>query len=219
MYYGTLIVDCINAGPICTPRLQQELIQVSFQTLYTRYEMDKCTISFWSLVSRIVEMLHRQVSCLCNKSVKRAKVLTISGGDPLRSLRCYMNKWAVFIYVVEKQLPNQYQKLEEQFPRLISELSTVCIQAFIKPDIDEWLTWLLYDAHYSHLLPVHALNPAFAFFFGSFPEDIKPSIRQIIKRIVTLHAKQQSLEFTRQHYTTVTHFLIRYYGLLFYCKR
>jgi len=68
-YRGEVIVDCINAGPVCTPQLRQELSQVSFQTLYAKYGMNGFTYFFWGFASRVIEMLYSQVSCLCTKSI------------------------------------------------------------------------------------------------------------------------------------------------------
>ena len=57
-----LSVGCARAGPFCTPRLQEELTRLSFQALYDVYEMCKLTREFWSLASKIIEILHSQVS-------------------------------------------------------------------------------------------------------------------------------------------------------------
>jgi len=108
---------------------------------------------------------------------------------------------------------NQHQNLEEQFPQLISELSSICFQAFRK--LDESLICLVYEAHYSHFLQLEASKHALAFPFDILPE-MKPPIRQIIKRIITLHPQQQRFEFTAQHYATVAQRLVNRHSDIFY---
>jgi len=73
---------------------------------------------------------------------------------------------------------------------------------------------MIYEAHYSQPLQVEALNPASTFSFR-FLRDIKPPIRQVIKRIVTLNPQQQRFEFMGRHYTVVAQVLVRYYGPYF----
>ena len=107
-----------------------------------------------------------------------------------------------------------YQNLEGQFPCLISDLSTVCFQAFQRPDVDESLICLLYEAHYSHLLQIEVFYSDFAPPFNIL-QGIKPQIRQIIKRINTLRPQQQTLEFTGEHYATVAKILIWSYSQFF----
>jgi len=62
---------------------------------------------------------------------------------------------------------------------------------------------------YSHLLQFETLNHTLTFPF-KFLEQIEPQIRQIIKRIITLHPQQQRFEFTAQHYMMLTQSLIMY---------
>jgi len=54
--------DCIEAGPCCTPQLQEELSQLSFPTLHSVSEVLKMTHGFWCLSEEIIEMLDKQVS-------------------------------------------------------------------------------------------------------------------------------------------------------------
>ena len=54
--------ECIKAGPRCTPHLQEELTQLSFQTLYSVWEIYGDTGSFWDFSERIIKMLEKQVS-------------------------------------------------------------------------------------------------------------------------------------------------------------
>ena len=107
---------------------------------------------------------------------------------------------------------NHHQNLEEQFPQLISELSSICFQAFQKQD--ESLTCLVYEAHCSHLLQLEASKHALAFPFDILPE-MKPPILQIIKRIITLHPQKQIFEFTARHYATVAQRLVRRHSDIF----
>jgi len=53
--------ECIRAGPCCTPQLQEELSQLSFQTLYSVSKICKGTDGFWWLSEEIIEMLDKQV--------------------------------------------------------------------------------------------------------------------------------------------------------------
>jgi len=105
----------------------------------------------------------------------------------------------MIIYSVAKQLLKKFQNLEEQFPHLITDIATVCFEAFHKINLDETLTLLLYEAHYSHVLRVEASNPASAF---DIP-DVKQRMRGIIMRIVTVHPQRHRLKFTGQHYALV----------------
>jgi len=54
--------DCIRAGPCCTPQLQEELSQLSFQTLYSVCEISMATEKFWYLSMVIIKMLDKWVS-------------------------------------------------------------------------------------------------------------------------------------------------------------
>jgi len=51
-----------SAGPFCTPRLRDELNQLSFQALYGVFEFNMRTKDFWHLTSKTFEMLHNIVS-------------------------------------------------------------------------------------------------------------------------------------------------------------
>jgi len=46
-----------------TPQIQQELSQLSLQTLYGSCELHELTRQFWCISSKIIEMMHNQVSC------------------------------------------------------------------------------------------------------------------------------------------------------------
>jgi len=96
---------------------------------------------------------------------------------------------------------NKCQNLLEQFPHLITDLPTVCLKGFRKADPDPPLALLVYEASYSHIPQFTTLNPASAFDLL----DIGHQIREIIKRIVTLHPQRYSLKFTGQHYAVVAH--------------
>ena len=61
-HYYWFTFDCISAGPFCTPRLREELSQLSLQALYGRFEINMFTWEFWTLTSTIIEMLHNKVS-------------------------------------------------------------------------------------------------------------------------------------------------------------
>jgi len=54
--------NCIEAGPCCTPQLQEELSQLSFQTLHSVSEIFRETDGFWWLSEGIIQMLEKQVS-------------------------------------------------------------------------------------------------------------------------------------------------------------
>jgi len=95
--YSELTSDCIRAGLACTPRLQKELIQLSFQGIYAVFEVNRLTVTFWHLTSTIVEMLYNRVSHDC---LHRGKIVT-----------------------------NRLQNLSEKFPRLITDLATVCTRS------------------------------------------------------------------------------------------
>jgi len=51
-----------SAGPFCTPRLRDELNQLSFQALYRVFEFNMRTKDFWHLTLKTFEMLHNIVS-------------------------------------------------------------------------------------------------------------------------------------------------------------
>jgi len=63
--FRALPIDCIRAGSSCSPRLREELNQISFRTLYRVYERQdergEVIELFWELASEIIEMLHSQV--------------------------------------------------------------------------------------------------------------------------------------------------------------
>jgi len=166
-YYCLLTVNCIRAGSFCTPRLREELSQLSLQALYRIFEVNRLTGGFWSLISTIIDMLHHQVS-------------------------------HNYLYSGET-VTNKCQNLSKQFPQFIIHLPTVCFQAFHKPDLDETLILLVYEAHYSHILEIEASNPA-----STFPlRRVGQRIRGIIKRIGTLHPHRHKLKFTMLHYALV----------------
>ena len=62
MRYTSLTRRCFRAGPCCTPQLQEELSQLSFQTLYSVYEISKATKEFWYFSSDIIKMLDKRAS-------------------------------------------------------------------------------------------------------------------------------------------------------------
>jgi len=62
MSYLSVTKDCIKAGPCCTLQLQEELSQLSFQTLYSVCEISKVTEVFWYLSREIIKMLDNRVS-------------------------------------------------------------------------------------------------------------------------------------------------------------
>jgi len=72
--FRSLPIDCIRAGSSCSPRLRQELNQISFRTLYRFYERQDETGDaiklFWELASEIIEMLHSQVGHVYPQLVK-----------------------------------------------------------------------------------------------------------------------------------------------------
>jgi len=55
-------MNCIGAGPCCTPQLQEELSQLSFQTLYSVCEISEETEEFWHFSMEIIKMLDKRVS-------------------------------------------------------------------------------------------------------------------------------------------------------------
>jgi len=61
-YYYYLTFSCMCAGPFCTPRLREELSQLSLHALYGAFEINILTWEFWELTSTIIEMLHNKVS-------------------------------------------------------------------------------------------------------------------------------------------------------------
>jgi len=72
MRYLWVTEECTAAGPCCTLQLQEELSQLSFQTLYSIIEQLLCLGNFWSLSENILTMLDKQVSCAylnCSESV------------------------------------------------------------------------------------------------------------------------------------------------------
>ena len=91
-----------------------------------------------------------------------------------------------------KLLLTKCQNLSEQFPHLITDLATVCFEAFQKADPDETLTLLVHQASYLGPFPAKAASV--------IPlHDIQQQIRGIIKKIVTLHPQRRRLGFTFRH--------------------
>jgi len=62
MRYMWLTDDCFAADPCFTPQLQEELSQLSFQTLYSVCEISKATVEFWIWSMGIIKMLDKRVS-------------------------------------------------------------------------------------------------------------------------------------------------------------
>ena len=60
--YSNLTRYCIDAGPLSTHRLQEEISQLPWQTLYDASEMRLPTNKFWDLLSKITDMLRSKVS-------------------------------------------------------------------------------------------------------------------------------------------------------------
>ena len=103
-------------------------------------------------------------------------------------------------YLMAKTVTNECQNLTEQFPHLITDLATVCFEAFHKADPpDETVTLLAYEARHFHTLQVDASNSVSAFYIPY----VQQQIRSVIERIVTLHPQRHRLEFTGWHYAVV----------------
>jgi len=62
MRYTWSMLECIRAGACCTPQLQEELSQLSFQTLYSVCKISKATHIFWYLSKQSIKMLDKWVS-------------------------------------------------------------------------------------------------------------------------------------------------------------
>jgi len=108
--------------------------------------------------------------------------------------------------IMAKTVTNKCQNLSEQFPHLITDLATICFEAFQKADPDETVTFLVYEARYFDTLHVEASNSASAFPF----HDMTQRTRGFISKIVTLHSQRHRLEFTGLHYALVaSHSLYR----------
>jgi len=60
--YLYFFMICMDGGPRCTPRLQQELSKLSFQALKQAWEISGLIYSFGRLISNIIEMPYKQVS-------------------------------------------------------------------------------------------------------------------------------------------------------------
>jgi len=63
MRYKLFTEACFRADLCCTPELQEELSQLSFQTLYSVCEISGATEEFWYLSRAIIKMLDKRVSC------------------------------------------------------------------------------------------------------------------------------------------------------------
>ena len=101
--------------------------------------------------------------------------------------------------IMAKTVTNESQNLLEQFPHLITDLATVCFEAFQQADPDEIVTFLVYEARYFHTLHVDASNSTWAVPL----HDVKLRIHGVIKGIVILHPQRHRLEFTGWHYAMV----------------
>jgi len=53
---------CIEAGSCCTPQSQEELSQLSFQTLHSVSKIFRKPGAFWWFSEKIIKMLDKQVS-------------------------------------------------------------------------------------------------------------------------------------------------------------
>ena len=106
--------------------------------------------------------------------------------------------------IMLKTITNECQNLMQQFPHLITDLATVCFEAFQGANPNVIVTFLVYEARYFHTFQVEASN-------SDFPlPDVKQRIRRVLKGIVTLHPQRHKLEFTGWHYALVArHFLDR----------
>jgi len=62
MRYTLFTEECFRAGSCYTPQLQEELSQISFQTLYSVCKISKATDEFWYLLVVIIKMLDKWVS-------------------------------------------------------------------------------------------------------------------------------------------------------------
>jgi len=108
---------------------------------------------------------------------------------------------------LREAITNSCQNLEEQFSHLISDLPTLCSQAFQRADQDPEMTLLVYETHYSYVLRVDASNPALGFPLEASP-DPKHYIRQFIKKFDNSHPEQQNFVFKGEHYATVAESMI-----------
>lgn len=110
------------------------------------------------------------------------------------------------LHCVKHSLINS-QNLEDQYPHLISDLGSVCVQAFQKTEPDPGLSVLVYYEHYSHILHIDALNPAsvFPLFIVSYLQ-LGPHTHQIIKAIIVKHTELQIDALTGHHYPTVAQY-------------
>ena len=106
----------------------------------------------------------------------------------------------------------KFQNLEEQIPSLVSNIVTICFEAFQKRHPDEQLTFLVYEAHYSPILQLEASNPASALPLNHL-HNIKQRFRQVLKRIIAEHPERQRFDFTEQHYAMIAQDFI--YGYLY----
>jgi len=104
-------------------------------------------------------------------------------------------------------LTNECQSFEGQFPHLIFDLQTVCLEAFQQEHPDNFVTSAFYKARYSHLLQVEVSNPASEFPFAFSPKNID----QIVGQILSLRPELQSFEFTGQHYAIIAEYFMECY--------
>jgi len=101
--------------------------------------------------------------------------------------------------IMVKTVTDECQNLSEQFPHLITDLATICVEDFQKADPDETVALLVYEARYFHTLQVEASN-----FASAFPlHSVTQQTRRAFKEIVTLHPQRHRLEFTGWHYALV----------------
>jgi len=103
-----------------------------------------------------------------------------------------------------EMVTNKSQNLSEHFPHLITDLPTVCFDAFQKSDPDQTLTLLVYKELYFHTLRVEASNVAVAF----PPHYIEHQLHRVVKTIVITDPQRHKLEFTGQHYVLVALYFI-----------
>jgi len=66
---------------------------------------------------------------------------------------------------------------------------------------------MIYEVQHSHILQVEASDPALVYPLTVYMES-NASFYRVIKILFTKHPQYQQLEFTGQHYTTVSEYFM-----------
>jgi len=101
------------------------------------------------------------------------------------------------------------QDLEEIYPNLTSDLTTICLEGFHMSNPDHCLTLLIYHEYYAPILQLQFPNSHLSL----IKEHIHPQIDVLLKTIITTHLPCLKNTLAAQHYASLAYDFL--YELLF----